>query len=158
ALAKAGESTAALDELERATDDPAAHAEAVRTLVDLSRQVNDKARLERWVLEAARLDRDAAVEPGARGPLDRRGAKLPRAAPSFRGCIRLARARSPTTVAARSLRGSAAGPGDPTWHVTQIRLIGPPEAAAERRLLDAHDPPVGRDAHRRCQEQQRHRV
>jgi tetratricopeptide (TPR) repeat protein len=71
ALAKAGDTTAALDELERATDDPAARPEAVRTLVDLSRQVNDKARLERWVLEAARLDRDAAVQPGARELLDR---------------------------------------------------------------------------------------
>ena len=71
ALAKAGETTAALDELERAADDPAARAEAVRTIVDLSRQVNDKKRLERWVLEAARLDRDAAVEPGARELLDR---------------------------------------------------------------------------------------
>ena len=64
ALAKAGETTAALDELERAADDPAARAEAVRTLVDLSRQVNDKARLERWVLEAARLDHEAAGRPG----------------------------------------------------------------------------------------------
>ncbi len=71
ALAKAGETTAALAELERAADDPAARAEAVRTLVDLSRQVNDRARLERWVLEAARLDRDAAVQPGARELLDR---------------------------------------------------------------------------------------
>jgi tetratricopeptide (TPR) repeat protein len=71
ALAKAGDTTAALDELERATDDPAARPEAVRTLVDLSRQVNDKARLERWVLEAARLDRDTAVQPGARELLDR---------------------------------------------------------------------------------------
>jgi tetratricopeptide (TPR) repeat protein len=71
ALAKAGETTAALDELERAADDPAARAEAVRTLVDLSRQVNDKARLERWVLEAARLDHDATVQPGARELLDR---------------------------------------------------------------------------------------
>jgi len=71
ALAKAGDSTAALDELERAADDPAAHADAVRTLVDLSRQVNDKARLERWVVEAARLDRDATRNPGARELLDR---------------------------------------------------------------------------------------
>ncbi len=71
ALAKAGDTTAALDELERAADDPAARAEAVRTIVDLSRQVNDKARLERWVLEAARLDRDAVVDPGARELLER---------------------------------------------------------------------------------------
>jgi tetratricopeptide (TPR) repeat protein len=71
ALAKAGDTTAALDELERAADDPAARPDAVRTLVDLSRQVNDKARLERWVLEAARLDQDAHVEPGARALLDR---------------------------------------------------------------------------------------
>jgi tetratricopeptide (TPR) repeat protein len=71
ALAKAGDSTAALDELERAAEDPASHAEAVRTLVDLSRQVNDKERLERWVVEAARLDRDAAKDPGARELLDR---------------------------------------------------------------------------------------
>jgi hypothetical protein len=71
ALAKTGDSTAALDELERAADDPAAHADAVHTLVDLSRQVNDKARLERWVVEAARLDRDAARNPGGRELLDR---------------------------------------------------------------------------------------
>ena len=71
ALAKAGETTAALDELERATEYPAARAEAVRTLVDLSRQVNDKARLERWVLEAAQLDREAQVDPGAREMLER---------------------------------------------------------------------------------------
>ena len=71
ALAKTGDSTAALDELERAADDPAAHADAVRTLVDLSRQVNDKARLQRWVVEAARLDRDAARNPGGRELLDR---------------------------------------------------------------------------------------
>ncbi len=71
ALAKAGDTTAALDELERATEDPASRLEAVRTLVDLSRQVNDRPRLERWVLEAARIDREAAVEPGARELLDR---------------------------------------------------------------------------------------
>jgi tetratricopeptide (TPR) repeat protein len=71
ALAKAGDTQAALDELERAADDPAARPEAVRTLVDLSRQVNDRARLERWVVEAARLDRDAAQTPGARELLDR---------------------------------------------------------------------------------------
>src|SRR5262249_29378716 len=71
ALAKAGDTTAALDELERAADDPAAHEEAVRTLVDLARQVKDKTRLERWVVEAARLDRDAARDPGARELLDR---------------------------------------------------------------------------------------
>ena len=71
ALAKAGETTAALDELERAAEDPAARAEAVRTLVDLSRQVNDKARLERWVLEAAQLDHEAQVDPGAREMLER---------------------------------------------------------------------------------------
>ena len=71
ALAKAGDTTAALDELERAAGDPAAHEDAVRTLVDLARQVHDKARLERWVVEAARLDRDAAQDPGARELLDR---------------------------------------------------------------------------------------
>jgi predicted CXXCH cytochrome family protein len=71
ALAKAGDTRAALDELERAADDPASRPDAVRTLVDLSRQVNDRARLERWVVEAARLDRDAATTPGARELLDR---------------------------------------------------------------------------------------
>ena len=71
ALAKAGDTTAALDELERAAEDPASHAEAVRTLVDLSRQVHDKERLERWVVEAARIDRDAVRDPGARELLDR---------------------------------------------------------------------------------------
>ena len=71
ALAKAGDTQAALDELERAADDPASHPDAVRTLVDLSRQVNDRARLERWVVEAARLDRNAATTSGARELLDR---------------------------------------------------------------------------------------
>ena len=71
ALAKTGDTPAALDELERAAEDPAARLEAVRTLVDLSRQVNDKARLERWVLEAARIDREAQVDPRARQLLER---------------------------------------------------------------------------------------
>jgi len=71
ALAKAGQTSAALEELELAADDPAARTEAVRTLVDLARQVNDKERLQRWLLEAARIDRDAAVDPGARELLER---------------------------------------------------------------------------------------
>ena len=131
ALAKAGETTAALDELERAADDPAARAEAVRTLVDLSRQVNDKARLERWVLEAARLDRDAAV------------------------AARRARA-------ARALSGQAPGgatrAGHPARHAAQVGLVGGAEATAERRLLDAHDPPVRRAAERDGEQQQRRRL
>jgi tetratricopeptide (TPR) repeat protein len=71
ALAKTGDTTAALDELELATDDPAARLDAVRTLVDLSRQVKDETRLKRWVLEAARIDRDVQIDPGARELLGR---------------------------------------------------------------------------------------
>jgi hypothetical protein len=40
------------------------HREAVLTLIDLARQTNDKQRLERWVLEAARLDPDVRENPG----------------------------------------------------------------------------------------------
>lgn len=64
ALAKAGETARALDELERATDDPASRRDAILTLVDLARQVGDRARIERWILEAARLDPAVAENPG----------------------------------------------------------------------------------------------
>jgi len=55
ALAKQGKTPRALDELERAADDPASRRDAILTLVDLARQVGDRARIERWVLEAAKL-------------------------------------------------------------------------------------------------------
>jgi Tfp pilus assembly protein PilF len=42
--------------LERAASDDDTHRDAVLALIDLARQANDKPRLERWVLEAARLD------------------------------------------------------------------------------------------------------
>ena len=63
AYAKAGETTKALDELEHAAGEDETHREAVLTLVDLARQANDKPRLERWVLEAARLDPDVRENP-----------------------------------------------------------------------------------------------
>jgi len=56
ARAKAGDTTKALDDLELAANQDATHREAVLTLIDLARQTKDKPRLERWVLEAARLD------------------------------------------------------------------------------------------------------
>lgn len=71
ALVKAGQTSRALDELERATGDPAARRDAILTLVDLARQVGDRARLERWVLEAARLDPEVAETPGLTELLDR---------------------------------------------------------------------------------------
>jgi tetratricopeptide (TPR) repeat protein len=58
ARAKTGDYTAALDELERAAALADSRREAVLTLIDLARQVGDKARLERWVLEGARLGAD----------------------------------------------------------------------------------------------------
>ena len=66
AYAKAGDTAKALDELERAAGDEASHREAVLTLVDLARQVHDQARLERWVLEAARLDPEVQQNPDVR--------------------------------------------------------------------------------------------
>jgi tetratricopeptide (TPR) repeat protein len=65
AYAKAGETTKALDELERAADGDT-HREAVLALIDLARQANDKPRLERWVLEAARLDPEVRENPELR--------------------------------------------------------------------------------------------
>jgi predicted CXXCH cytochrome family protein len=56
ARAKAGDTTKALDDLELAANQDATHREAVLALMDLARQTKDKPRLERWVLEAARLD------------------------------------------------------------------------------------------------------
>jgi tetratricopeptide (TPR) repeat protein len=56
AYAKAGDSTRALDTLEAAAELPDTRREAILTLVDLARQVRDRPRLERWVLEAAKLD------------------------------------------------------------------------------------------------------
>jgi tetratricopeptide (TPR) repeat protein len=63
ALAKDGQSTKALDALELAAEDPASRREAILTLVDLARQVKDKARIEKWVLEAAKLDPAVAENP-----------------------------------------------------------------------------------------------
>ena len=56
AYAKAGDVPKALDELERAAAEDDTHRDAVLTLIDLARATGDKPRLERWVLEAARLD------------------------------------------------------------------------------------------------------
>jgi predicted CXXCH cytochrome family protein len=63
ALAKAGETTRALDELERATDDPASRRDAILTLIDLARQTKDRPRIEKWALEAAKLDPSIAENP-----------------------------------------------------------------------------------------------
>jgi Tfp pilus assembly protein PilF len=63
AYAKAGDTTRALDELERASGDPSSHRDAILTLIDLARQVNDRARIERWAVEAARLDPSIAENP-----------------------------------------------------------------------------------------------
>ncbi|TMA85738.1 MAG: tetratricopeptide repeat protein [Deltaproteobacteria bacterium] len=65
AYAKAGEAPRALDVLEQAADDPATHEEAVRTIIDLARATNDRQRLQRWVLEAARLDPSVEEDPKA---------------------------------------------------------------------------------------------
>lgn len=66
ARAKAGDVTKALDDLEVAAADDATHREAVLTLVDLARQTKDKPRLERWVLEAAKLDPEVRDDPELR--------------------------------------------------------------------------------------------
>ncbi len=66
AHAKAGDTTKALDELEQAATQDDTHREAVLTLIDLARQTNDKPRLERWVLEAARLDPEVRENPELR--------------------------------------------------------------------------------------------
>jgi Tfp pilus assembly protein PilF len=66
ARAKAGDTTAALDDLERAAAFDDTHREAVLALIDLARQVNDKQRLERWVLEAAKLDPAVRENPELR--------------------------------------------------------------------------------------------
>ena len=71
AYAKAGDSTKALDELEEAAALDDTHREAVLTLIDLARQVHDKPRLERWVLEAARLDPQVRENPELRDMLER---------------------------------------------------------------------------------------
>jgi len=70
AYAKAGDSTKALDELEQAAALDDTHREAVLTLIDLARQVHDKPRLERWVLEAARLDPQVRENPELRDLLE----------------------------------------------------------------------------------------
>jgi predicted CXXCH cytochrome family protein len=72
AYAKSGDVEKAMDELEQAAALDDTHREAVLTLVDLARQVHDKARLERWVLEAARLDPSTAETPEVRELLERR--------------------------------------------------------------------------------------
>ena len=71
ALAKTGDTAGALDELERAADDPASRREAILTLLDLARQVGDRPRLERWVLEGAKLDPEVAEDPNLGGLLGR---------------------------------------------------------------------------------------
>jgi len=71
AYAKAGETTRALDELEQAAALEDTHREAVLTLIDLARQTNDKQRIERWVLEAAKLDPDVRENPELRHFFDR---------------------------------------------------------------------------------------
>lgn len=63
AYAKAGDTTKSLDELERAAEDPSSRRDAILTLIDLARQVNDRARIERWAVEAARLDPSIAENP-----------------------------------------------------------------------------------------------
>ncbi|MGH7895626.1 MAG: tetratricopeptide repeat protein [Candidatus Binatia bacterium] len=72
AYAKTGDTTKALDELERAAALEDTHREAVLTLIDLARQVHDKPRLERWVLEGARLDPNIAGSAELRELLERR--------------------------------------------------------------------------------------
>ena len=66
AYAKAGEEPRALDVLEQAANDPATHEEAVRTIIDVARATNDRQRLQRWVLEAARLDPSVEEDPSLR--------------------------------------------------------------------------------------------
>jgi predicted CXXCH cytochrome family protein len=71
AYAKSGETTKALDELERAAGADDTHRDAVLTLIDLARATGDKPRLERWVLEAARLDPEVRENPELRHFFDR---------------------------------------------------------------------------------------
>jgi predicted CXXCH cytochrome family protein len=66
AYAKAGDVPKALDELERAAALDDTRRDAVLTLIDLARQANDRPRLERWVLEAARLDPEIRENPELR--------------------------------------------------------------------------------------------
>lgn len=70
ALAKSGQVPAALDELEKAAEDESSRREAILTLVDLARQTNDKERLQRWILEAAKLDPSVMENPGLRELID----------------------------------------------------------------------------------------
>jgi len=70
ALAKSGQVPAALDELERATEDQSSRREAILTLVDLARQTNDKDRMQRWVLEAAKLDPSVMENPELRALIE----------------------------------------------------------------------------------------
>jgi Tfp pilus assembly protein PilF len=72
AQARAGDTTKALATLELAAADPATHAEAVRTIVDLARATKDQDRLERWIVEAARLDPSVAEDPALRHLLGER--------------------------------------------------------------------------------------
>jgi tetratricopeptide (TPR) repeat protein len=71
AYAKAGDTTRALDELERAADDPSSRRDAILTLIDLARQVNDRARIQKWALEAAQLDPSIAENPDLQERLGR---------------------------------------------------------------------------------------
>jgi Tfp pilus assembly protein PilF len=72
AQARAGDTATALATLELAAADPATHAEAVRTIVDLARATKDHDRLERWIVEAARLDPSVAEDPALRDFLGER--------------------------------------------------------------------------------------
>jgi Tfp pilus assembly protein PilF len=71
AYARAGDSTRALDTLERAAADPDTHADAVRAIIDVARGAHDRPRLERWLVEASRLDPAVAENPELRELLGR---------------------------------------------------------------------------------------
>ena len=55
ALAKKGDYSRSLAELERATADPPSRRDAVLAIIDVARVAGDRDRVERWVLEAAEV-------------------------------------------------------------------------------------------------------
>ncbi len=71
AWARTGDTTRALDTLEQAAASPDTHAEAVRAIIDVARGAHDRARIERWLLEAVRLDPSVAENPELRALLGR---------------------------------------------------------------------------------------
>jgi tetratricopeptide (TPR) repeat protein len=71
AYTRAGDTARALDTLELAAADSDTHADAVRAIVELARTTGDRQRLERWLLEAARLDPTLSKDPALRPLLDR---------------------------------------------------------------------------------------